>query len=451
MDIYESFCRKSNAVLFATDLAARGLDFPEVNWVVQADCPEDAATYIHRVGRTARYQSGGQSLLLLLPSERNSMLQQLEDAKIPITDMKINTNTLQNPIRKLEAFLARDVQLKETAQRAFVSYAKSVYLMKDKSVFDIRSLDTDKYAHSLGLAVPPRIRFLQRMQKKEALNQSNQKLKFKESNSENEESEEEIEEEEEVNFENIKDNKQIKFDISDDEENGDDVLTMKRKDHDIENPLSESELVDFGRTNKNKKPMTKAAMVKKMIKKKIVPNKKITFDDEGESMYDSKSKQSEMARDYENEDEGGIDIARAKLVLREEDKFDKQRFREQVKAKHREEKRKLKESRMKDKQEEQDEFGDESESEGPDLSWLPDPDKVYGDKEDGDSETEMNFAPVEPKPNRANKRKTPKTEPAADTTPTPNKKKKKKSIGIDDLSVNETEELALMLLQGKTK
>ena len=29
-------------------------DFPEVNWVVQYDCPEDANTYIHRVGRTAR-------------------------------------------------------------------------------------------------------------------------------------------------------------------------------------------------------------------------------------------------------------------------------------------------------------------------------------------------------------------------------------------------------------
>ena len=31
------------------------IDFPAVNWVVQFDCPEDANTYIHRVGRTARY------------------------------------------------------------------------------------------------------------------------------------------------------------------------------------------------------------------------------------------------------------------------------------------------------------------------------------------------------------------------------------------------------------
>ena len=65
---------KSGMVMFATDVAARGLDFPSLDWVVQLDCPEDAAAYIHRVGRTARYISGtpgctcqtGMSLLSLL-------------------------------------------------------------------------------------------------------------------------------------------------------------------------------------------------------------------------------------------------------------------------------------------------------------------------------------------------------------------------------------------------
>lgn len=83
MEIYNTFCHKQAAVLFATDLAARGLDFPAVDWVVQADCPEDCATYIHRVGRTARYNKGGESLLLLLPSEE-AMVTKLLDSKIPI-------------------------------------------------------------------------------------------------------------------------------------------------------------------------------------------------------------------------------------------------------------------------------------------------------------------------------------------------------------------------------
>lgn len=41
MAIYDEFCRKKNAVLLATDLAARGLDIPAVNWSIQLDAPSD--------------------------------------------------------------------------------------------------------------------------------------------------------------------------------------------------------------------------------------------------------------------------------------------------------------------------------------------------------------------------------------------------------------------------
>lgn len=51
-----------------------------------------------------------------------------------------------SPQRKIEALLARDVLLKESAQRAFVSYIKSVFLMKDKEVFNVRALNTDLFS-----------------------------------------------------------------------------------------------------------------------------------------------------------------------------------------------------------------------------------------------------------------------------------------------------------------
>lgn len=54
----------------------------------QMDCPEDVAAYIHRVGRTARYLSGGRSVLFLMPSEMK-MLNKLEEKKIPIRFIKV--------------------------------------------------------------------------------------------------------------------------------------------------------------------------------------------------------------------------------------------------------------------------------------------------------------------------------------------------------------------------
>ena len=40
--------------MFATHVASRGLDFPDVDWVVLGDCPTDKDAYVHAVGRTAR-------------------------------------------------------------------------------------------------------------------------------------------------------------------------------------------------------------------------------------------------------------------------------------------------------------------------------------------------------------------------------------------------------------
>lgn len=54
------------------------------------DCPDDVASYIHRVGRTARYLSGGRTVLFLEPSEMK-MLEKLRAAKIPIRLTKVGT------------------------------------------------------------------------------------------------------------------------------------------------------------------------------------------------------------------------------------------------------------------------------------------------------------------------------------------------------------------------
>jgi ATP-dependent RNA helicase DDX55/SPB4 len=59
----------SAGVLLATDVAARGLDIPDVAWIVQFDPPQDPDVFVHRVGRTARAGRAGAALALLLPKE----------------------------------------------------------------------------------------------------------------------------------------------------------------------------------------------------------------------------------------------------------------------------------------------------------------------------------------------------------------------------------------------
>lgn len=74
-------------------------------------------------------------------------------------------------------------------------------------------------------------------------------------------------------------------DDSDDEE---DILKIKRKNVQIEDHDSDDQLEEINvplSSSKNKKALTKAAVAKKFLRKKILPNKKMTFDDEGEVSF----------------------------------------------------------------------------------------------------------------------------------------------------------------------
>ena len=376
MAIYDNFSAKDAAVLFATDIAARGLDFPKVDWVVQMDCPEDATTYTHRVGRTGRNERRGEGLLVLTETEEEDMVRQLGEARIPIEKIEVNSNKMQSITGSMAAFLAGDKNLKESAQRAFVSYIKSVVLMKNKKIFDVASIELDKFAESLGLATTPRVRFLQRQNKKNVKPAGDK--------------EEEVEE--------------AKVDEQD-EESEEEMFSVKRADHEIEDDQNKDEDEDLSvGLRKDGKVLTKAQMAKKLLKKKI-GNSKIVFDDEGDVIADaSKQKLSKEGQDYEAENNenfgGGINIEKAKEVLKAEDKFDKVSERARIKEKKKEEKRKQKEENRRLKAEkktgegEDDEevSGEESE---PDLSWLPDPDKIYAEKPESESESEEDGEKVE--------------------------------------------------------
>lgn len=405
MEVYNEFVRKRAAVLFATDIAARGLDFPAVNWVLQFDCPEDANTYIHRAGRTARYKEDGEALLILLPSEEKGMVQQLLQKKVPVKEIKINPEKLIDIQKKLEAFLAQDQDLKERAQRCFVSYIRSVYLMKDKEIFDVSKLPIPEYALSLGLAVAPRVRFLQKMQKQPTkelvVSPDNKVIEPRASSLTNDEVEEfrayfnekmsilqkggkrpkgteytlanEIsgEEEEEKEDEEETEEKLAKaresqppsvpstgeaketpgqfLDRDEEEEDGQDADFFTVKRHNVFGlDLQENKALQKKEPSKSnvKKKVTKVAEAKKVMKRNFKVNKKITFTDEGELVQQWPQMQKSVSKDTEDEDStGGINLDKAKERLQEEDKFDKEEYRKKIKAKHREKRLKEREAR----------------------------------------------------------------------------------------------------------
>ncbi|KAG8923794.1 ATP-dependent RNA helicase dbp4 [Tulasnella sp. 418] len=158
LDIYNRFTAAKHSILFATDIAARGLDFPAVDWVIQLDAPEDAETYIHRVGRTARYESKGKGLLILLPSEEEEMIKVLNTKDVKVEKIKIKESKTMSIQNQLQNFAFQDPEIKYLGQRAFVSYMKSIYLQKNKSIFKLEELPIDKFAESLGLPGTPKIK-----------------------------------------------------------------------------------------------------------------------------------------------------------------------------------------------------------------------------------------------------------------------------------------------------
>nr|XP_050870019.1 ATP-dependent RNA helicase DDX24 [Vespula vulgaris] len=68
----ERFQADENGILIATDVAARGLDIPNVEHVIHYQVPRTSESYVHRSGRTARAQKEGITVLMMEPSEKQN-------------------------------------------------------------------------------------------------------------------------------------------------------------------------------------------------------------------------------------------------------------------------------------------------------------------------------------------------------------------------------------------
>lgn len=155
--IFNDYLKRNAACMLATDIAARGLDFPNVDWVIQVDSPEDTAMYIHRVGRTARYNKDGKALLFLMPHEEELMLTELKNSNIPIKKLTVNPNRTFSVSSSAAALLAAHSDYRNYAKKAFSGYLRSLQLQPLHPIPDIKSLPLDEFAQALGLPMTPEI------------------------------------------------------------------------------------------------------------------------------------------------------------------------------------------------------------------------------------------------------------------------------------------------------
>ena len=198
--VFNEFNEDNSGILIATDVAARGLDFKNVNWVIHYDINPDIKEYINRIGRTARIDNVGSSIIFLMQNERKLLdscfkpiknhLNEIKNSEILISFIKnINKNILKNKIndednrknnntledsdiideneiyrkkylfaispilRCIKNFIFKDKNNLIMARKAFKSEVRSyvTFLKYAKDVFNVKALNLTRMSRSFGL------------------------------------------------------------------------------------------------------------------------------------------------------------------------------------------------------------------------------------------------------------------------------------------------------------
>ncbi|OXU24684.1 hypothetical protein TSAR_005180 [Trichomalopsis sarcophagae] len=171
-EIFKTFRAAKSGVLLCTDVAARGLDLPKVDTVVQYTGPTSTRDYVHRIGRTARAGTSGVSTIFLTPPEvefarmlekhririkqedMDDVLAKLLGPLSPHNSVHAAAIALQNDFENL---VLENKRLYTAACKAYTSWVRfySSYPREMREVFNRKDLHLGHYAKSFALREPP--------------------------------------------------------------------------------------------------------------------------------------------------------------------------------------------------------------------------------------------------------------------------------------------------------
>ncbi|XP_045175115.2 ATP-dependent RNA helicase DDX55-like isoform X2 [Mercenaria mercenaria] len=154
--VISRFKSQGGGVLVCTDVMARGIDIPEVNWVIQYDPPTSAAVFVHRCGRTARIGNAGSAVVFLTPEEE-SFVEFIEiNQKVPLHKMdKLETD--HNYLPEVQTMAVNDRGVYEKGMRAFVSFVQSYAKHECYMIFQMKKMDFGRLANGFGLIKAPKM------------------------------------------------------------------------------------------------------------------------------------------------------------------------------------------------------------------------------------------------------------------------------------------------------
>lgn len=162
-----NFRRAQEAILFSSDVTARGMDFPEVTHVLQIGPPRDRETYIHRIGRTGRAGKEGEGYLFLHDGEYEFYQQKL--GKLPLTEDTTLSTAMLNMTRDLDTaspFAQETIEqireamkevspiMKESTYRSQLGTMSQSFTKRRNAIIALNNLAI----HGYGLAEPPAVK-----------------------------------------------------------------------------------------------------------------------------------------------------------------------------------------------------------------------------------------------------------------------------------------------------